>query len=129
MFPSLSTEDFEYARALRLTIMLRGTAKPSPDGDRLSVFVSPVLVPAVPPAASADSPGITASANSEVINRWNVRHIQSGLRELRCLYRNARAYDLLECEGPHRTKYNVVWKLATRVKVQVDCGLENRDAV
>ena len=67
VFSSLSTEDFEYARVLRLTIMLRGTAMLSAAGDRLSVFVSPVLVPPVPPAASADSPGSAASANSEVM--------------------------------------------------------------
>eukprot|EP00752_Nemacystus_decipiens_P017410 g15605.t1 len=45
VFSSLSTEDFEYAKVLRLTIMLRGTAMLSAAGDRLSVFVSPVLVP------------------------------------------------------------------------------------
>lgn len=59
VFSSLSTQDFEYAKILRLTIMLRGTVMLSPDGDRLSVFVSPVLVPPAPPVASAESLGST----------------------------------------------------------------------
>jgi homoserine dehydrogenase len=42
---SLTSADFEFARMMRSTIKLLGTAMLNPQGDKLSVFVSPVVVP------------------------------------------------------------------------------------
>jgi Homoserine dehydrogenase len=42
---SLTSADFEFARMMKSTIKLLGTAMLNPQGDKLSVFVSPVVVP------------------------------------------------------------------------------------
>lgn len=51
---------------MRSTIKLLGTAMLSPEGDKLSVFVSPVLVPLSHPIASARGPGNIVSVDSKV---------------------------------------------------------------
>lgn len=59
----ITAVDFEYAKILRCTIKLLGTAMSSPavegsdDALKLSVFVSPALVPLSSPLASAKGPG------------------------------------------------------------------------
>lgn len=63
---SLKKVDFEYAKMMRSTIKLLGTAMLSPDGGKLSVFVSPVLVPLDHPIASARGPGNIVSIESKV---------------------------------------------------------------
>jgi homoserine dehydrogenase len=42
---TLTSADFEFARMMRSIIKLLGTAMLNPRGDKLSVFVSPVVVP------------------------------------------------------------------------------------
>lgn len=64
---SLTKVDFEYAKMMRSTIKLLGTAMLSPDGNRLSVFVSPVMVPLQHPIASARGPGNIVSVDSKVL--------------------------------------------------------------
>ena len=59
--------DFEYARLLKSTIKLLGTAVLDPTGHHLSVYVSPVIVPLSSPLASAKGPG-----NMVVINSVNM---------------------------------------------------------
>eukprot|EP00752_Nemacystus_decipiens_P008242 g7369.t2 len=61
VFSSLTTEDFEYAKILHWTIKLRGTAKLSPGGDTLSVFVSPVLILPPHPVDPAEDRGSVVS--------------------------------------------------------------------
>ncbi|CAM9641461.1 unnamed protein product, partial [Ascophyllum nodosum] len=61
----LSSVDFEYARMMRSTIKLLGTAMLSPDGQKLSVFVSPVVVPLSHPIASARGAGNIVSVDSK----------------------------------------------------------------
>ena len=63
---SLTSVDFEYAKMMRSTIKLLGTAMLSDDGGKLSVFVSPVLVPLKHPIASARGPGNIVSVDSKV---------------------------------------------------------------
>ncbi|CAN0425687.1 unnamed protein product, partial [Hapterophycus canaliculatus] len=63
---SLTAVDFEYAKMMRSTIKLLGTAMLSADGEKLSVFVSPVLVPLKHPIASARGPGNIVSVDSKV---------------------------------------------------------------
>lgn len=63
---SLTSVDFEYAKMMRSTIKLLGTAMLSDGGDKLSVFVSPVLVPLKHPIASARGPGNIVSVDSKV---------------------------------------------------------------
>ena len=61
---AITAVDFEYARLLKATIKLLGTAALS--GDRLSVYVSPVVVPLSSPLAAAKGPGnmvVVHSAN------------------------------------------------------------------
>ena len=41
----LTSADFEFARMMRSTIKLLGTAMLDAKGEKLSVFVSPVVVP------------------------------------------------------------------------------------
>ena len=62
----LSKVDFEYAKMMRSTIKLLGTAMVSTNGDKLSVFVSPVLVPLNHPIASARGAGNIVAVNSKV---------------------------------------------------------------
>ncbi|CAN0450312.1 unnamed protein product, partial [Discosporangium mesarthrocarpum] len=62
---SLTEVDFEYARMMKSTIKLLGTAKLSPDEKRLSVFVSPVLVPLKHCIASARGPGNIVAIDSK----------------------------------------------------------------
>eukprot|EP00903_Cladosiphon_okamuranus_P008721 g8353.t1 len=62
---SLTSVDFEYAKMMRSTIKLLGTAMLSDDGAKLSVFVSPVLVPLKHPIASARGPGNIVSVDSK----------------------------------------------------------------
>eukprot|EP00903_Cladosiphon_okamuranus_P014963 g13850.t1 len=69
VFSPLSTVDFEYTKILRLTIKLQGTAKLSPDGETLSVFVSPVLVTPTSPVASTEGPGNIVSIDSK---KWEL---------------------------------------------------------
>jgi homoserine dehydrogenase len=56
--------DFEYARSLKSTIKLVGTASTNADGS-LAVFVSPMLVPLNSPLASAKGPGNMVVVTSE----------------------------------------------------------------
>lgn len=63
---NLTKVDFEYAKMMRSTIKLLGTAMLSPNGEKLSVFVSPVLVPLSHPIASARGPGNIVSVDSKV---------------------------------------------------------------
>lgn len=63
---TLTKVDFEYAKMMRSTIKLLGTAMLSPDGEKLSVFVSPVLVPLSHPIASTRGPGNIVSVDSKV---------------------------------------------------------------
>ncbi|CAM9917871.1 unnamed protein product [Ectocarpus fasciculatus] len=60
VFSSLATEDFEYSRILHCTIKLRGTAILSTEGDRLSVFVSPVMLPPHPMDSAEDRGSIVS---------------------------------------------------------------------
>lgn len=55
----ITAVDFEYAKILRCTIKLLGTAMSTPaDGvSKLSVFVSPAMVPLTSPLASAKGAG------------------------------------------------------------------------
>ncbi|CAM9187290.1 unnamed protein product [Ectocarpus sp. 6 AP-2014] len=62
---SLTSVDFEYAKMMKSTIKLLGTAMRSPDGEKLSVFVSPVLVPLSHPIASARGAGNIVSVDSK----------------------------------------------------------------
>jgi homoserine dehydrogenase len=52
---AISAVDFEYAKLLKSTIKLLGTA--SLNHGKLSVYVSPVVVPLTSPLASAKGPG------------------------------------------------------------------------
>lgn len=74
---SLTSVDFEYAKMMRSTIKLLGTAMLSEDGGKLSVFVSPVLVPLKHPIASARGPGNIVSVDSKVqfskVYRYSLR--------------------------------------------------------
>eukprot|EP00611_Tribonema_gayanum_P019441 TRINITY_DN3364_c0_g1_i1.p1 TRINITY_DN3364_c0_g1~~TRINITY_DN3364_c0_g1_i1.p1 ORF type:complete len:478 (-),score=126.95 TRINITY_DN3364_c0_g1_i1:46-1479(-) len=63
----LSSADFEFARMMRSTIKLLGTAMLNADGSKLSVFVSPVVVPLTSPIAGARGAG-----NIVVVNSRNV---------------------------------------------------------
>mmetsp|Transcript_7519 Transcript_7519/g.17167 ORF Transcript_7519/g.17167 Transcript_7519/m.17167 type:complete len:268 (-) Transcript_7519:234-1037(-) len=60
---SISAVDFEYAKILRCTIKLVGTANKNPDGT-LAVFVSPTMVPMGSSLASAKGPGNMVVVNS-----------------------------------------------------------------
>lgn len=51
---------------MKSTIKLLGTAMVSVDGQKLSVFVSPVLVPLSHPIASTRGPGNIVSVDSKV---------------------------------------------------------------
>lgn len=51
---------------MKSTIKLLGTAMVSADGQKLSVFVSPVLVPLSHPIASTRGPGNIVSVDSKV---------------------------------------------------------------
>ncbi|CAN0495082.1 unnamed protein product, partial [Ectocarpus sp. 8 AP-2014] len=62
---SLTSVDFEYAKMMKSTIKLLGTAMLSADGEKLSVFVSPVLVPLSHPIASARGAGNIVSVDSK----------------------------------------------------------------
>eukprot|EP00596_Hydrurales_sp_CCMP1899_P003918 CAMPEP_0119039076 /NCGR_PEP_ID=MMETSP1177-20130426/8382_1 /TAXON_ID=2985 /ORGANISM="Ochromonas sp, Strain CCMP1899" /LENGTH=446 /DNA_ID=CAMNT_0007002507 /DNA_START=140 /DNA_END=1480 /DNA_ORIENTATION=- len=59
--------DFEYARILRSTIKLVGTASLNGDGS-LAVFVSPMMVPLGTPLSSAKGPGNMVVVNSDNMN-------------------------------------------------------------
>ena len=59
---AITAVDFEYARLLKSTIKLLGTAALS--GGKLSVYVSPVIVPLSSPLASAKGPGNMVVVNS-----------------------------------------------------------------
>eukprot|EP01038_Epipyxis_sp_PR26KG_P006854 gene6854-9385_t len=59
--------DFEYAKSLRSTIKLLGTATRNSDGT-LAVFVSPTLVPLTSPLSSAKGPGNMVLINSLNMN-------------------------------------------------------------
>lgn len=87
---SLTSVDFEYAKMMRSTIKLLGTAMLSPDGEKLSVFVSPVLVPLRHPIASARGAGNIVSVDSKVCLRpqgggYRCR-LESGLGSQQSLY-------------------------------------------
>ena len=56
--------DFEYARSLKSTIKLLGTASSNADGS-LAVFVSPTIVPLSSPLSSAKGPGNMVLINSD----------------------------------------------------------------
>lgn len=56
--------DFEYAKTLKSTIKLIGTASLNSDGS-LAVFVSPMMVPVNSPLASAKGPGNMVVVSSE----------------------------------------------------------------
>jgi len=56
--------DFEYAKTLRSTIKLVGTAVANADGS-LAVFVAPNMVPLASPLASAKGPGNMCVVSSE----------------------------------------------------------------
>jgi hypothetical protein len=60
----LSVVDFEYARILKSTIKLLGTAGKNSDGT-VSVYVSPAMVPLSSPLAAAKGPGNTVLLQSE----------------------------------------------------------------
>lgn len=62
----LTAVDLEYANVLRLTIKLQGTAMVSADGSRLSVSVSPVMVPLGHPFASTEGLGSIISVDPQV---------------------------------------------------------------
>ena len=59
--------DFEYAKILKSTIKLVGTASTNSDGS-LAVFVSPMLVPHTSPLSSAKGPGNMVLVNSQNMN-------------------------------------------------------------
>eukprot|EP00638_Chattonella_subsalsa_P005384 CAMPEP_0117752042 /NCGR_PEP_ID=MMETSP0947-20121206/11368_1 /TAXON_ID=44440 /ORGANISM="Chattonella subsalsa, Strain CCMP2191" /LENGTH=423 /DNA_ID=CAMNT_0005570605 /DNA_START=130 /DNA_END=1401 /DNA_ORIENTATION=- len=50
---SIGSVDFQYAKQMNCTIKLAGVAAKSPGGDKLSVYVSPVVCPQTHPLASA----------------------------------------------------------------------------
>jgi homoserine dehydrogenase len=52
----ITSVDFEYARIMKSTIKLLGTASKNVDGT-LAVFVSPMIVPFTSPLATAKGPG------------------------------------------------------------------------
>ncbi|CAM9519496.1 unnamed protein product [Chrysoparadoxa australica] len=60
----LTSADFEFAKMMKSTIKLLGTAMLNADGSKLSVFVSPVLVPFTSPIASSQGPGNIVSITS-----------------------------------------------------------------
>lgn len=62
----LTAVDLEYAEDMRSTVKLQGTAAVSPAGDRLSVSVSPVVVPLHHPFASTEGFGSILSVDSQV---------------------------------------------------------------
>jgi hypothetical protein len=66
----LKKVDFEYARTLKSTIKLLGTAVRNEDGS-LAVFVSPTIVPLTSPLSSAKGPGNMVLMNSENLNTSN----------------------------------------------------------
>lgn len=61
---SITSVDFQYARTLKSTIKLLGTANQNADGT-LAVFVSACMVPLSSPLASAKGPGNMVLLNSE----------------------------------------------------------------
>jgi len=63
----LSKIDFEYAKSLKSTIKLLGTANLNTDGS-LAVFVSPTVVPLTNPLSGAKGPGNMVLVNSENMN-------------------------------------------------------------
>jgi homoserine dehydrogenase len=68
--------DFEYARLLNSTIKLLGMAQLSPDGSRLSVAVSPFIVPRSHPIASTS--GSTNIVNISSRNLTSSSYIGPG---------------------------------------------------
>jgi homoserine dehydrogenase len=74
----ITSVDFEYAKTLKSTIKLVGTAVQNVDGS-LAVFVAPNLVPLTSPLASAKGPGNMVVVSSENMGvstlagpgRWN----------------------------------------------------------
>lgn len=60
----ITSVDFAYAKTLKSTIKLLGTANMNADGT-LAVFVSPTMVPLSSPLASAKGPGNMVLLNSE----------------------------------------------------------------
>jgi len=64
----ISSVDFEYAKTLRSTIKLLGTAIKDTKTNSIAVFVSPTMVPLSNPLASAKGPGNMVLINSENMN-------------------------------------------------------------
>ena len=87
---AITAVDFEYARLLKSTIKLLGTAALS--GGKLSVYVSPVIVSS--PLASAKGPG-----NMVVVNSANmVQSTFAGPGAGRCIWSCALLYPCLTAD-------------------------------